>query len=1076
MANVRVPVADNALKFCATFFTKEENPVMKLHRLVILLLVLCSATWIFAGTTGKITGAVTDAANGQGLPGANVLVKGTSYGAVTDMNGHYTILNVPPGSYDLQVSFIGFSAVTVTDVKVLIDLTTNQNVKMKEQTLIGDAITVRAERPVIQKDLAASELQVTSDQIKNLPISSVGEAVGIQAGVTSGLSIRGSGSEEALFMVDGISLRDARDNTPISKVPLSAVKQVSVQAGGFGAEYNNVRSGLVNVVTREGDADRYSGSVTVRYKPASPKYFGDVSPFGADSYWLRPYLDDAVCWTGTKNGVWDAYTRRQYPEFDGWNGVSQTSLDDDDPTNDVTPEAAQTIFKWQHRKQGDITKPDYLADLGFGGPVPIIGKYLGNLRFFASARREREMYLFALSREDLVDQNAMLRLSSDIAPSMKLALTGMYGETYGTNYSLSGGTAIITSPEDIGAQMESAGFTVPTRIYTNIYFSPTSRFYSNFSAKLTHFVSPTTYYDAQLKYQQKKYFTRPGGYRDESAKYEIYPGYYLDEAPYGFSTSPVYGIDGDFMMGGAVGVSRDYSMYKTYSAKIDLVSQVNRRNQIKTGGELIYDDFSLSYGQYNAYLPEGNVWTTIDQQPIRGNLYALDKLEYEGFIATLGVNMDYYTPNSEWYDVATYDRTFFAQGYTSDLDSVYKSKDVKPRFTFSPRLSISHPITENSKLYFNYGHYRQIPTSTNLYRMQRTAINALSSYGDPTVPFERTVAYELGYDHALFNTFLLHMAAYYKDISDQAYSVRYISYDGKVNYYKNTNNSYEDIRGFEVDLSRTMGRWLVGDVNYEYRVETSGYFGRAYQYEDPAAQREYNKSNPVQTKARPRPRVKAYLDFNTPQDFGPRLLGQNLLGDWHFTTTGSWTAGYWLTWNPQDIAGIIYNTQYKDYYNLNLKLSKTLHMGAVELKGFVDVYNALNYKYLSGYGEIDTYDYNYYMKSLHMPASIAKSLGYNNIPGDDQPGDYRDDDIEFVPMEWVSNVGGVTAPSTRAIYYEGSSKRYMQYVGDQWQQVPKDELQQVLDDKAYIDLPNQTFLNFLNPRQIFFGISLNYNF
>jgi len=148
----------------------------------------------------------------------------------------------------------------------------------------------------------------------------------------------------------------------------------------------------------------------------------------------------------------------------------------------------------------------------------------------------------------------------------------------------------------------------------------------------------------------------------------------------------------------------------------------------------------------------------------------------------------------------------------------------------------------------------------------------------------------------------------------------------------------------------------------------------------------------------------------------------------------------------------------------------------MELKGFVDVYNALNFKRVSGYGHVDTYDYNYYMKSLHLPASITRDLGYNAIPGSDRPGDYREDDVAFVPMEYVTDVNAIAAPSTRAVYYEGPSERYMQYVDGQWQKVPEAELQQMLDDKAYIDMPNQSFLNFLNPRQIFFGITLNYNF
>jgi outer membrane receptor protein involved in Fe transport len=53
-------------------------------------------------------------------------------------------------------------------------------------------------------------------------------------------------------MVDGIVLRDQRDNSPITSVPLSSMQEISVQTGGFSAEYNNVRSGVVNVVTKEG--------------------------------------------------------------------------------------------------------------------------------------------------------------------------------------------------------------------------------------------------------------------------------------------------------------------------------------------------------------------------------------------------------------------------------------------------------------------------------------------------------------------------------------------------------------------------------------------------------------------------------------------------------------------------------------------------------------------------------------------------------------------------------------------------------------------------------------------------------
>jgi hypothetical protein len=65
--------------------------------------------------------------------------------------------------------------------------------------------------------------------------------------------------------------------------------------------------------------------------------------------------------------------------------------------------------------------------------------------------------------------------------------------------------------------------------------------------------------------------------------------------------------------------------------------------------------------------------------------------------------------------------------------------------------------------------------------------------------------------------------------------------------------------------------------------------------------------------------------------------------------------------------------------------------------------------------------------------------------------------------------------NSRVIYYEKQSGQYMQYSNDQWQQVPGSRMDQILKDKAYIDMPNQTSFNFLNPRQIFFGIRTSFD-
>jgi hypothetical protein len=1047
--------------------------------LVLFLFLLTG--WSVAGTTGKIAGQITDAETGEPLAGVNVYLEGTTLGAATDENGFYFIINVPPGTYNLKVSFIGYAEHTISNVEVQLDLTTNIDVALRSEIMSTEAVVVVAERPVIQKDVAGSQINISKEDIEILPVTTVEEVVGLQAGVTSDLGIRGSGADQALFVVDGISMRDNRTNDPISEVPLSALQEISVQSGGVSAEYSNVRSGVINVVTREGDPNRYSGTLTFKMKPPQPKHFG-ISPYDKYSFWNRAFFDPDVMWTGTDNGAWDKYTKRQYYGFEGWNSISQKTLTDDDPTNDLTPEAAKRVFEWQHRKQGDIKKPDYNIDAGFGGPVPFISQDLGNLRFFASYKREQDMYLIELATDALTTESYMLRLASDLSPSMKLSILGLYSETYGTNISRSGLTDYFTSTNDVAAEMDRTGFTVPWRIYMNIYYSRTARYSHTLSAKLTNVVNPSTFWEAKITKVGKNYRTGPGRYRDLEKKYEIVPGYFVDEAPVGYFKDEIGSIDGRLSMGGAVSTSRDTSNISSISAKFDITSQIHRSHQIKAGIDLTFNNYDMSFGLLNFFLPEGNTWSKIEQNPFVGSLYIKDKIEYEGFIANAGVIFDYYNSRGKWYQVDPFDTDFYSKNYDPSLEDEFKTKEATQRFTISPRLSISHPIGENSKLFFNYGHFRQMPTSERQFRLQRTPENAMDYVGDPTIPLASTISYELGFDQSLFDEYLIRAAAYYKDVTDQEFWVRYINSEGAVaavNYYKITNNSYEDIRGFELDLTKRTGKWVTGNINYEYRVGTSGYFGIREIYENPAEQRDYLRRQFYQEKPRARPRIKSYINVHTPKDLGPKFAGQTIFGDWNFTFISRWTSGLWGTWNPNNLPGIEYNFQWNDYYNVDLRIVKIFPFKTFNVKFFVDINNLFNFKYFSRESFYDSFDYDFYMKSLHLPRGLADELEYGNIPGDDNPGDYRKVGVEYVPMEWTrdeESLALVRDPSPRAIYYVNSTGQYVEYRNNEWVQVDKSRLDRIMDDKAYIDMPNQTYFTFLDPRSIFFGLSITYNF
>ena len=175
--------------------------------------------------------------------------------------------------------------------------------------------------------------------------------------------------------------------------------------------------------------------------------------------------------------------------------------------------------------------------------------------------------------------------------------------------------------------------------------------------------------------------------------------------------------------------------------------------------------------------------------------------------------------------------------------------------------------------------------------------------------------------------------------------------------------------------------------------------------------------------------------------------------------------------------GIEYNVRYKDNYNVDLKFSKVFSLGKANVKLYADVLNVLNTKIFSGYGFEDGFDYNYYMQSLHMPENISSELGYNYFSGKDKPGDVRKEDTEFIPMEWVSDVTFLDNPSERPIYYDNATESYQQWTeSGGWELVNQSFYDQVISNKQYIDMPNQLYYVFLNPRDVFIGLSISYDF
>ncbi|MGE5680500.1 MAG: carboxypeptidase-like regulatory domain-containing protein, partial [Bacillota bacterium] len=108
-----------------------------MRKTLLLLLILASAftTYLWAGTTGKLTGKVTDKKSKEPLAFVTVVVEGTKFGATTDINGDYVILNIPPGKYNVRAQYIGYAASVIEGVAISVDLTTTKNFELSESSV-----------------------------------------------------------------------------------------------------------------------------------------------------------------------------------------------------------------------------------------------------------------------------------------------------------------------------------------------------------------------------------------------------------------------------------------------------------------------------------------------------------------------------------------------------------------------------------------------------------------------------------------------------------------------------------------------------------------------------------------------------------------------------------------------------------------------------------------------------------------------------------------------------------------------------------------------------------------------------
>ena len=281
--------------------------------------------------TSSINGFVRNDLNGEPISYANVFISNTSLGAATDRDGYFVISDIPSGTYEVNVSMIGYAV-----HKETIDLTNTSSirieVRMKEQVIKGSEILVTAERQKFERSIESSQISLDIREINSAPafiepdvFRTLQMLPGVQttSDFSSALYVRGSTPDQNLIMLDGIVVYNPYHLGGIfSTFNTDAIKEADFHAGGFPARHGGRMGAILNVINREGNTNKITGMANISLISSKGLLEGPLPRWrGMKGSWMisgrRTYFDSIVdalkIPIGQKADGTDAYF--QFPYF-----------------------------------------------------------------------------------------------------------------------------------------------------------------------------------------------------------------------------------------------------------------------------------------------------------------------------------------------------------------------------------------------------------------------------------------------------------------------------------------------------------------------------------------------------------------------------------------------------------------------------------------------------------------------------------------------------------------------------------------------------------------------------------------
>jgi outer membrane receptor protein involved in Fe transport len=748
------------------------------------LISVLSVGVLTAQDIGKLSGTIKDEVTGEPLVGANIVVIGTTMGAASVIDGSYFVLNITPGKYDIQVSMLGYQKIIQKNTIINSGKTTVADFLMASSNLQLGTVVVQAIRPDVEKEKTSTSTIIRPEDVQNLAgMRTVGDVIGLAADVTDG-HFRGGREGEEYYTLQGMGIVNPLNSSSAFLPIMSAVEEVEVVTSGFGAQYGNAQSGVVNITMKEGKSDKWRATADVRSRAPGKKHFGP-SVFDPKANPGLSLLNDSLsAWlssdpTSSNQGYFRAF---------GLNNIFG---------GDTAAQLAAARTLWRYQTKRDMNKNygtelDQSAEFTLGGPVN------EKMRMFLAYRNDINWPTFPTEQPDKQRQ-LMGNLVFDVSE--------------GTSLRLSGGYAINNT--NVFPSQNSLGFYnwMWDRILSIAYQKNEN---IQLGLRFSNALNNSTFYDIKLNSLITNNMVGSAPSPSWVADSLIYPTPLIDwdKVLIGASTSP----DLFYYLRGEDQFKNEKT--RTYSLDASMTSQVEKSHLLNGGLQFNYYTIDVRNAS-SVESGSGGPVSIYSAHPYEGAMYIQDKMEFEGMIANVGLRFDFWNSGLDYFTNLFMPYSLIMDsGIGVRYDAASAPKANSPMIArLQPRVGVSFPVGEFTVFHANYGSFMQRPSFQYVVGSTvRQGSNIPQILGNPRLEPQTTNSYDVGIMQGLGAGFTLDVSGYYKDVKNLIEAADFTSNTG-LTYSSYFNRDNADIRGFRIALTKRSGI-ISGSINYQYSVAT----------------------------------------------------------------------------------------------------------------------------------------------------------------------------------------------------------------------------------------------------------------